>query len=134
MHMKREDTAPTPEQYKRRWRFYKTAGGARPIEAFLDTLSDEQQAAIYDEMSVVEHEGLIAARHLRGDLYEVRASFQGQAFRVLFAAEGRFGQVLLALEAISKKTRKIPPLTLELAEKRLSDWRARGRIQKGKEK
>jgi phage-related protein len=123
-----------PEHHKRRWRFYTTIGGACPVEAFLDMLSDEQQAAIYNEMRVVEEEGISAARHLRGDLYEVRASFQGQSFRVLFATEGRFGQVLLALEAISKKTRKTPPPTLDLAEKRLSDWRARGRVQKGRGK
>jgi hypothetical protein len=30
-------------------------------------------------------------------------------FRILFAPEGRYGQVLLALEGLAKKTRKTPP-------------------------
>jgi phage-related protein len=35
--------------------------------------------------------------------------------------------VLLALEAIAKKSRKTPPQTLKLAKRRLSDWRSRSR-------
>jgi phage-related protein len=71
--------------------------------------------------------GLSAARHLRGDVYEVRVDGENQAFRVLFAPEGRFKQVLLALEGFSKKTQKTPPQAIQLAEKRLSDWRERGK-------
>ena len=78
-------------------------------------------------MKEVAIEGLTAARHLRGDIYEVRAFAPNGSYRVLFAAEGKHGQVLLALEAISKKTQKTPTKTLELAERRLKDWRSRGR-------
>ena len=48
-------------------------------------------------------------------------------YRVLFAAEGRRSQVLLALEAFTKKTQKTPPKSIVLARERLADWRARGR-------
>jgi phage-related protein len=48
-------------------------------------------------------------------------------FRLLFAEEGRFGQVLLALEIINKKWQKAREQNIRLAEKRLSDWRQRGR-------
>ena len=65
----------------KRWRFYETASGAKPV----------------------------------------------QAFRVLFSPEGRAQQVLLALGAFTKKTQKTPARTIELAERRLSDWRSRGR-------
>jgi phage-related protein len=47
---------------------------------------------------------------------------------VLFAQEGR-GRVLLALEALSKKTQRTPPEAIRLAERRLAEWRARD--QKG---
>ena len=43
---------------------------------------------------------------------------------MLFAQEGR-GRVLLALEALSKKTQRTPPEAIRLAERRLADWRAR---------
>ncbi len=77
-------------------------------------------------MSEVAREGLSAARHVRGDVYEVRAFGENQAFRILFAPEGSYGQVLLALEGISKKTQKLPEATIELAQRRLRDWRIRG--------
>lgn len=46
-------------------------------------------------------------------------------YRLLFAPEGRQGQILLALDGFSKKTQKTPPAKIELAEKRLADWRRR---------
>lgn len=76
-------------------------------------------------MKDVAHEGLSVARHIRGDIYEVRAEGEKQTYRILFATEGRRGQVLLALEAFSKKTQKIPKEKLELAQRRLRDWRSR---------
>ena len=69
--------------------------------------------------------GLRAARHLVGDIYEVRADGENEAFRILFAPEGRRGQVFLALEGFSKKTQKTPPATIRLAQRRLADWRNR---------
>jgi len=112
--------------HKRRWRFYRTAGGNEPVRAFLSTLSRDDRDAVTIAMRDVERVGLVAARHLRGDIYEVRASSSTQAFRILFATEGRYNQVLLALEAISKKTQKTPSQATTLAESRLADWRRRG--------
>ena len=77
-------------------------------------------------MKTVRVEGLVAARHLRGDIYEVRVSGMNKAYRILFAAEGRFGHVLLAVHAIEKRTQRTPPREIALAETRLSDWRRRG--------
>ena len=71
---------------------------------------------VFAAMRSVASDGLEEARHLRGDIYEARASIGGQAFRVLFAAEGRRGQVLLALEAFEKKTQATPPNSIRLAE------------------
>src|SRR5205085_1764027 len=78
-------------------------------------------------MEVVRRRGLAAARHLRGDIWEVRVASSGNAYRILFAAEGRFSQILLALEAFQKTTQRTPPATIEVAERRLADWRQRGR-------
>ena len=76
-------------------------------------------------MKDVREHGRSVARHLRGDLYEVRADGAGQSYRLLFAAEGRFAQILLSLHAFSKKTQKTPKKELQLAEERLREWRAR---------
>lgn len=100
----------------RRWRFYMTAAGRQPVREFLDSLSDEDRAAVVAEMATIRRDGLREARHLRGALYEVRVNGRRQAFRILFALEGQYGQVLLALEGFSKKTQKTPPDLLTVAE------------------
>lgn len=110
---------------RRRWRDYRTPQGRRPVKEFIATLADDDAAAIAAAMKEVAHEGLAAARHLRGDIYEVRADGNKQTFRILFAEEGYHGQVLLALEGFSKKTPKTPGDKLRLAERRLAAWRRR---------
>lgn len=114
---------------KRRWRDYRTAAGRRPIKEFIDGLSDIDAASVVAAMKDVREAGLAAARHLRGEIYEVRADGDRQTFRILFAPEGRRGQVLLALEGFSKKTQKTPSEKIQLAERRLADWRRRSEAQ-----
>lgn len=99
----------------------------RPVRDFLDSLKDPDLAAITYEMREVARLGLREARHLRGEIYEVRAHGETQRFRILFAVEGRRGQVLLALEGFSKKTQQTPPHVIDLAQRRLADWRSRAR-------
>jgi phage-related protein len=114
-------------QPARRWRDYRTVTGRRPIYEFITAQSVEDQAEIAAAMREVREEGLIASRHLRGDIYEVRATGKHQEFRILFAVEGRQRQVLLSLEAFSKKTQRTPPPKIALAQRRLVDWHRRGR-------
>jgi phage-related protein len=111
---------------RRRWRDYRTSAGRRPVAEFIDELSDVDAAAVVAAMKEVAIDGLSAARHLRGEIYEVRADGARTTYRILFAQEAKRGQVLLALEGFVKKTQKTPPETLTLAERRLADWRKRG--------
>jgi phage-related protein len=96
------------------------------VKAFLDELADDELAAIVASMKEVAEQGLPAAKHLRGDIYELRADASTRSFRLLFSAEGRFSQVLLSLSAFAKKTQKTPLRELERAETRMRDWRTRG--------
>lgn len=114
------------EIHKRQWRDYRTAAGGRPVRKFLMRLPDEERASVIAAMKEVQRDGLPAAKHLRGDLYEVKADTADRFFRVIFAAEGRYNHVLLSLEAFAKKTRKTPSAKLDLAERRLREWRSRG--------
>jgi phage-related protein len=114
---------------RRRWRFYRTAGGGTQVREFLTSSRlpagdrDEVLAAMKD----VQINGLNVARHVRGEIFEVRASGARAAYRVLFATEGAKSQVLLAVSAFTKKTQKTPVAEIRLAERRLADWRRRGR-------
>lgn len=117
----------TEAKAKRRWRDYRTRAGARPVKDFIDALTDEEAASVVASMKEVAERGRSAARHLRGDIYEVRAQGATRSFRVLFSAEGRSKHVLLSLSAFEKRTQKTPVSELELAEARLRDWRERAR-------
>ncbi len=78
-------------------------------------------------MKEVRKQGLQAARHLDGEIYEVRADGKGVIYRVLFAPQSRHKQVFLSLEAVKKKTQKTPLQTIRLAKRRLLDWQRRGK-------
>jgi phage-related protein len=116
--------------YKRQWRDYQTENGARPIKDFLLALPDEDRAAILEEMEYVREHGTSVALHVRKDIYEVRAFYNTKAYRILFACEGRFNHVLLALEGFQKKTQQTPKAQIKVAEQRLADWRRRGKAKR----
>lgn len=111
-----------------RWRDYRTESGNRPVKAFVDALTDDEAAAVVASMKEVAERGLLSARHLRDDVYEVRADADRRSFRVLFAQETKF--VLLSLSAFSKKTQRTPGNEIDLAERRLKEWRKRGQRRK----
>jgi hypothetical protein len=54
---------------RRRWRDYKTPSGRRPVDEFIDKLSNPDKAAVLAGMEDVRDRGLRAARHLDGDIW-----------------------------------------------------------------
>jgi phage-related protein len=112
---------------RRRWRLYKTDSGRSPVREFLSDLTPLEREEVWSVMAAVAQVGFALARHLRGDIYEVRVAFGGKAFRILFAAEGQKSQILLAVQAFEKKTNRTPARLIDLAEDRLIDWRSRAR-------
>lgn len=111
-----------------RWRFYRTRTRAAVVEKELRAFDRPARAAVRAEMKLVKVVGLEEARHLRGDIYELRVTAGGQAYRLLFAQVGSKGRILLALHAFSKKTAATPPHEIRLAEQRLADWRANAAV------
>ena len=73
------------------------------MKKFLDGLSDEDAAGVIAAMKMVAKDGTHAAKHVEGEIYEVKAEGDRQTFRVLFAQEGERDQVLLALEARAER-------------------------------
>ena len=119
-----------PSSHRRRWRDYRTTSGRSPVGEFIESLFDTDAAAVLAAMAEVRDRGLVAARRLQGDIWEVRADGDRAIYRILFAEEGSRGRVLLALEGFKKKTRKAPHARIELANRRLNDWRRRGVAQR----
>jgi hypothetical protein len=93
---------------KRRWRDYRTAAGRRPVKELIDGLSDTDAAAVVAAMRDVRDTGLAAARHLRGDIHEVRADGDRQTYRILFAPEGEAGSCLRSRASRRRHGRRHP--------------------------
>ena len=117
------------QKKRRRWRYYETTTGKKPVKDFIDKLSDEDAAEVVAGMKEVALHGVVAGRYLQGNIYEVRVEGDRVIYRILFASEGRSKQILLALEGVIKKTQKTPQRVMKLAERRLADWRERGQVQ-----
>jgi hypothetical protein len=60
---------------KRRWRDYETSAAQRPVKRFIDELGDYDAAAIVAAMHEIQ-QGIGAAKHLRGAIFEVVADGQ----------------------------------------------------------
>jgi phage-related protein len=117
-----------PKRFRRQWRFYRSVAGREPVRDFLDELSDEDSAAVAAAMKEVRNAGRGHAdvNQLRGDIWQIEVDGKRVIYRLLFAEEGRFSQVLLALEIVSKKWQRAKSRHIQLAERRLADWRGRG--------
>ena len=109
-----------------RWRHYRSPGGRKPVPDFIDSLVDRHATLVVDEMRKVRRADPSETKHLGGGIWEVKVSRARASYRVLFAKEGKHGQVLLSLAAFQKQTQKTPRATIELAKQRLADWRRRG--------
>ncbi len=127
----RKERPQAPAQVvARRWRDYVTASGRRPVKDFLRGLSDDDAEGVLGAMGDVRKNGLDSARHLREEIYEVRADGVTDDYRVLFAKQGRRSQILLSLVAMTKHTQKTPDHEIDLANRRLRDWEQRGRARR----
>jgi phage-related protein len=115
--------------FRRQWRFYRTAAGREPVREFLDDerLPNRDAARIAAAMIEVRRDGRAHpdVNCLGGEIWQIEIDGERAIYRLLFAEEGRFGQVLLALELVNKKWQKAKRRHIELAEARLADWRAR---------
>jgi phage-related protein len=110
----------------RRWRFYETVSGSKPVLDFLNALSPKEQEKVRAGMAAVKAQGLKAAKHLQKGLYQVYAETGLKSLRLIFAPEGKRGTILLAIHIYDKNTDKMPRQIVELALARLADWKQRG--------
>ena len=105
-------------------RFYRTADGRCPVEEFLDSLGPKQAQKVLWVLRVVGELPRVPDQYLKklvgtDGLWEVRADFGGDAFRLL----GFFDEGLLVIltNGFAKKTRKTPSREIGLAIARRAD-------------
>lgn len=109
------------------WVGYTTDAGSPKVEAELEALPLGAQAALLDRMRtyLTLEPGAKppwVKKIVNTDLWEIKASYDSDTFRVLFAPDGPNA---LAVMAVQKKTQRLPRPVLRTASRRLADWRKR---------
>jgi phage-related protein len=105
-------------------RFYVTASGRRPALDFIKGLPEKQGHKVLKVLDAVRHTE-VPAQYLKklkgtGDLWEVRAQFGGDAFRLLGFFET--GRLVILVSGFVKKTEEVPAQEIDLAQKRRRDY------------
>lgn len=109
--------------------FYKQQSGSCPVEDFLDSLDGKQSqkvAWVLDLVRTLPRPPTQYFKKLVGtDLWEVRAEFGGNAFRLLGFYDG--DNLIILTSGFAKKTQKTPKQEIETAERRMNDYFTRKR-------
>jgi phage-related protein len=105
--------------------FYRTGLGACPVEEFLDSLGPKQTQKVLWVLRVVRDLPRVPVQYLKklegtDGLWEVRAEFGGDAFRLLGFWEA--GRLIILTNGFAKKTQKTPERELALAEQRRREY------------
>jgi phage-related protein len=86
-------------------------------------LDKTDRQVISEDMAYVQYKwptGKPRVDHLRGSVWEVRSKIGNRIARVLFAVEQ---SEMIFLHAFIKKTQQTNPADIELATKRLKEWK-----------
>ncbi|MBN1310647.1 MAG: type II toxin-antitoxin system RelE/ParE family toxin [Anaerolineae bacterium] len=108
--------------------FYRTEGGYCPVEEFLDSLTGKQAQKALWVLRLVEELDVVPGQYFKKlvgteDIWEVRAQFGGDVFRMLgFFAHSSF---LVLTSGFTKKSRKTPRQEIALATQRKHDYLSR---------
>jgi phage-related protein len=108
--------------------FYRKAGGGCPVEEFLDSLNAKQAQKVLWVMKAVQELPQVPRQYFKklegtDDLWEVRAEFGGNAFRLLGFWDA--GRLVILTNGFAKKTQKTPEREIALAEQRRRDHLSR---------
>jgi phage-related protein len=105
--------------------FHRNDGGSCPVEEFLDGLGPKQAQKVAWVLKLIKELPLVPGQYLKklegtDNLWEVRAEFGGDAFRLLGFLES--GNRIILTNGFAKKTQKTPDREIELAAQRKRDY------------
>ena len=107
--------------------FYVDPAGSSPVEEFLDSLDHQTRARFRWSMEQLRARNVQTreplARHLEGDLWELRESSRTDIYRIIYFFFT--GRRIIFLHGFQKKTRRTPRGELETAQRRYEDFLAR---------
>lgn len=103
--------------------FFRQSSGDEPVRDWLITLDKTDRQTIGEDIAYVQYKwpiGKPRVDHLRGPVWEVRSNIGNRIARVLFAVED---SEMILLHGFIKKTKKTNSADIELAIKRLKEWK-----------
>lgn len=106
---------------------FSTANGDEVVAKFLDSLPRKHRAKAIWEIELLAEQGtaltLPYVRHIEGELWELRIKFSSDISRIFYFIPLKNKIVLL--HGFLKKTDKTPPGEIEVAQKRMLDYKER---------
>ena len=107
--------------------FYKNDKGEKPVEDFLDSLSDKMRAKMLLSIRIVREKGcqtrMPYSEELEDGIFELRAKVGSDISRVLYFFV--VGRKIILTNGFIKKTQKTPKSEIELAKKYRADYFSR---------
>ena len=103
-------------------KLYQTSNGNRPVERFLDSLSDRQVRDVLDVLRLIREEDVVPAnlwKKITRHIWEVRARTGSDTLRLLGFFDG--GSLVILVSGFFKKTQKTPQNEVKTAERRRKD-------------
>ena len=104
--------------------FYRQRSGSCPVEEFLESLGANQAQKVSWVLDLVRTLPRPPTQYFKKlvgtDLWEVRAEFGGNAFRLLGFFDGN--DLIILASGFAKKTQKTPKQEIETAERRMKDY------------
>ncbi len=113
--------------------YYRAPDGSEPVRDFIDGLDAKRRAALLRQIDrlnglsdAVPHLPFPHSSQVSGELRELRCHMGSQLFRVLYR---RSGALVVLLHVFPKKTGRLPPGEINVAEDRWDDFKARMEAQ-----
>jgi len=111
-------------------KYYRAQDGSQPVRDFIDALLPRQAANVFGQIDRINELCTETSPHLPfpntsqvdGELRELRCHSGRDLFRILYRRSRRF---VVLLHAIEKRTAKIPPEAIVIANSRWADFKAR---------
>jgi len=107
--------------------FYRLPSGGCPVSEFLDQLDSKQAQKVGWVLQLIRELPRPPAQYLKKlvgtEIWEVRAEFGGNAFRLLGFLDGP--QLIVLTSGFAKKTQRTPKNEISTAEKRRVDYLSR---------
>ena len=105
--------------------FYKTVSEKCPVEEFLDSLSSKQAQKVTWVLGLIEELPIVPSKFLKkltntDDIWEVRVEYENNIFRLLGFFDG--ADLVVLNHAFQKKTQKVAPSEIRIAEDRKNDY------------